>query len=132
MAKRKRPRKPGPSRGSSVASKRQPAPWRLKFSQRIVDDDLREIGSDAYETAKRAIDKKLRVSPRQYGEGLRPPLTGLYKLKASHIRIVYHVEDSDHEVWVLMIADRRTIWDRHEKEMLSRLEGMHQAKRARK
>jgi len=93
----------------------------LRFSARILSEDLPGIGHDAFHTTKRAIEKKLRVDPHGYGEGLRPPLAGLYKLKASHLRVAYHVEDAAHEVWILMIADRRVIWDRHEPDILGRL-----------
>lgn len=78
-----------------------------------------------------AIDKKLPLDPHQYGDGLRPPLDGLYKLKSSHVRIVYHIEDADHEVWVLMMADRSVIWDRHEGEILGRLGMMREEKHQR-
>jgi len=40
---------------------------------------------------------------------LHSPLHGLYKLKTSHIRIVYHVEVARHKVWVLMILGRRGV-----------------------
>jgi mRNA-degrading endonuclease RelE of RelBE toxin-antitoxin system len=99
------------------------APWKLFFSPRILTEDLDEIGHAAYETAKKAIQKKLPVGPDQYGDGLGPPLVGLWKLKSSHVRVAYHIEEAAHEVWVLMIADRDVIWDRHEDEILARLTG---------
>lgn len=101
----------------------QGAAWKLFFSPRILTEDLSEIGHAAYETAKKAIQKKLPVAPDQYGDGLGPPLAGLWKLKASHVRVAYHIEISAHEVWVLMIGDRDVIWDRHEDEILARLAG---------
>ena len=110
-----------PKAASPASSHPGDAPWRLRFSPRILDEDLPEIGHAAYQTARRAIDKTLRVDPHACGAGLRPPLAGLYKLKSSHVRIAYHIEDAAHEVWILMIADRRTIWDRHETEILARL-----------
>lgn len=61
------------------------------------------------------------MDPHQYGDGLRPPLDGIYKLKSGHVRAAYHIEEKAHEVWVLMIADRKVIWDRHEDEILGRL-----------
>jgi mRNA-degrading endonuclease RelE of RelBE toxin-antitoxin system len=66
--------------------------------------------------------------PHQYGGGLRPPLAGIYKLKSSHVRIAYHIEEADHEVRVLMIADRNVIWDRHEDDILGRLGSMREEK----
>lgn len=69
-----------------------------------------------------AIDKKLKVSPEQYGDGLGPPLAGLYKLKASHIRVAYHLEKATHEVWVLMLGDRQDIWKTRQGDILERLQ----------
>jgi hypothetical protein len=34
---------------------------------------------------------------------------------------VYHVEKATREVWILMIANRRDIWDEGEAEILDRL-----------
>lgn len=115
---RERPVGPAPAGGGAEP------PWRLRFSPRILSDDLRGLGHDAYAVARAAIDKKLRREPRQYGELLRPPLKGLYKLKASHVRVVYHVDEAAREVWILMISDRRVIWDRRQKETLGRLARM--------
>jgi mRNA-degrading endonuclease RelE of RelBE toxin-antitoxin system len=117
----------GPPAGSSASG----GPWRLRFSSRILDEDLGNIGHAAYETAKKAIRKKLPVDPHQYGEGVRPPLDGIYKLKSSNVRVAYHIEEAAHEVWVLMIADRRVIWDRHEDEILGRLTVLREERRQR-
>ncbi len=124
-SKKKDGRTPGPATESlSSNPTSSPAPWRLRFSARILDEDLEDIGHAAFEIARKAITKKLPVDPHQYGDGLRPPLGGIYKLKSAHVRVAYHIETAAHEVWVLMIADRNTIWDRHEDEILARLNGM--------
>jgi mRNA-degrading endonuclease RelE of RelBE toxin-antitoxin system len=114
-------RKRGSKKTTSPADRQEP--WRIRYSRRILDEDLHEIGHAALQTARKAIEKKLRIDPEQYGERLRPPLAGLYKLKSSHVRVAYHVQHADREVWVLMIADRRVIWDRHEREIFARLHG---------
>ncbi|MGH2361939.1 MAG: type II toxin-antitoxin system RelE family toxin [bacterium] len=66
------------------------------------------------------IDKKLKIDPEGYGDNLHHPLHGLYKLKSSYVRIVYHIEAADSEVWILMIAGRRDIWDTGQDEILER------------
>jgi mRNA-degrading endonuclease RelE of RelBE toxin-antitoxin system len=101
------------------------------YAKRILTEDLREIGHAALGNARKAIEKKLPVDPHQYGDGLRPPLDGIYKLKSSHVRVAYHIEEADHEVWVLMIGDRGAIWDRHEGDILGRLVVMREEKRQR-
>ncbi|HZG44170.1 MAG TPA: hypothetical protein VEY93_14575 [Longimicrobium sp.] len=124
-SKKKDGRNPGPATGSTNSdSTPSPALWRLRFSARIVDEDMADIGHAAFEIARKAITKKLPVDPHQYGDGLRPPLGAIYKLKTSHVRVAYHIEEAAHEVWVLMIADRNVIWDKHENEILGRLNRM--------
>lgn len=97
------------------------APWTVRFSPRLLSEDYDEVGHAAFEVARTAINKKLKVAPEGYGAPLRSPLQGLYKLKASHVRIVYHIEEKNHEVWVLMIGDRRDIWDEDQGEIIERL-----------
>lgn len=116
---------------AAPASSQSPEPWRIRYAKRILSVDLREIGHAALENARKAIEKKLPVDPHQYGDGLRPPLDGIYKLKSSHVRVAYHIEEADHEVWILMIADRREIWDRHEDDILGRLGVMREERRQR-
>jgi mRNA-degrading endonuclease RelE of RelBE toxin-antitoxin system len=102
-------------RGSS------PLPWRLRFSSRILTDDLPAIGDDAFERATAAVRAKLASHPEEYGERLRAPLQGLYKLRVGHLRIAYRIARSSHEVWILMIGDRKTIWSRRVPELQDRL-----------
>lgn len=132
MAGRRNRKKPAAATPESAAgSSSSGGPWRLKFAARILAEDLDGIGHAAYENAKKAIRKKLPVDPHQFGDGLHPPLDGIYKLKSSHIRVAYHIEESAHEVWVLMIADRKLIWDHHEDEILGRLAIMREERRQR-
>lgn len=95
--------------------------WRVRYAQGILSDDLNRIGHAALEVARNTIDKKLKLDPEKYGQRLHSPLHGLYKLKSSDIRIAYHVEKARREVWVLMIANRREIWDDDQAEILDRL-----------
>ncbi len=116
--------KAGPASSDARAPKAAPAPWRLRYSERILDEDLDDIGRAAYDVAMAAIDKKLKIDPHQYGDGLGPPLAGLMKLKTSHVRVAYHIEEDAHEVWVLMLGDRQDIWKKREGDILERLESV--------
>ncbi|MEJ7810799.1 MAG: hypothetical protein WKG32_10360 [Gemmatimonadaceae bacterium] len=115
--------KEAPVQGQPVGP-RGDRPWRIRYSSRILTDYLDDIGHDALARARRAIDKKLKVNPEQYGAPLHSPLHGVFKLKASHVRIAYHVEAKRREVWVLMIGDRREIWEDRQEEILERLTRM--------
>lgn len=112
MSNRKRKRKGekrAPLAGAAMSTS-DAQPWRVRFAKSVRDTDLNMISSSAAEAARRAIDKKLKLDPEQYGEFLHRPLQGFYKLKTSAVRIVYHVDAEAREVWVLAIGDRRDIW----------------------
>lgn len=117
----KKPRRSPPAKQAALAQGDQDESWRLRFSPRILSEDLPEIGHAAYEQAKKAIPKKLSKAPLEYGAPLHAPLHGLYKLSVGHVRVAYHVEDASHEVWVLMIGDRKAIWNTHQGSILDRL-----------
>lgn len=51
---------------------------------------------------------------------MHSPLHGLYKLQSPNIRVVYRIGVATREVWVLLIGDRRMIWDVREGEILDR------------
>ncbi|MBC7791457.1 MAG: hypothetical protein H7Z74_16040 [Anaerolineae bacterium] len=100
----------------------KPTTWTVRYTERILKDDLEDVGHAAFQMARKAIDKKLKVAPDQYGESLHDPLHPFRKLKASHIRIVYRVNPVAAEVLILMIGDRRDIWDAEQTEILDRYE----------
>ena len=92
----------------------------MRYSPRLLTEDLRAVGHAAFELAKEIIDKKLTLAPEQYGAPLGKPLLGLRKLKASDVRIVYRVDVAAREVLVLMIGNRRDIWAEFQLEILDR------------
>lgn len=95
-------------------------PWQLRFSPKVLSDDLPTLGAAAFALAKSAILKKLAVSPDQYGAPLRRPLQGMRKLSVSHVRVVYQVFHDTREVRVYMIRARRDIWDHDQPEIMAR------------
>lgn len=63
------------------------------------------------EIALKAIDKKLKIDPLQYGDRLHRPLHTLFKLRSGDVRIVYRVEEEMRQVIILAVGNRRDIWD---------------------
>lgn len=100
----------------------KPTSWTIRYAERILKDDLDEVGHAAFDVARKAIDKKLKVAPDQYGSNLHDPLHAFRKLKTSHIRIVYRVDVDAADVLILMIGDRRDIWESEQGEILERYE----------
>ena len=125
MPPRRRTEKKSSGKGAkaSAAPADRPAvaPWRLRYSARILTDDIDEVGHAALVLARTACEKKLGAAPELYGAPLHHPLHGLRKLSVSHVRIAYHVEVEAHEAWILMIGNRRNIWDEDQGEILERL-----------
>lgn len=123
MAPRPRSRRsPSPATVSLPTTRdEEAAPWRLRYSPLILSDDIDDVGHAALQLARAACEKKLASEPQQHGAPLHHPLHGLRKLSVSHVRIAYHVEVATHEVWILMIGNRRDIWDEDQGEILERL-----------
>jgi mRNA-degrading endonuclease RelE of RelBE toxin-antitoxin system len=96
--------------------------WRLRFSSRILREDLPDIGDAAFQIARKAIKEKLATDPEQYGSPLRSPLVGMRKLRVSHVRIVYRVDVKRHEVHIFMIGARRDIWVQNQADIVGRAE----------
>ena len=110
QSKKRRATEHRASRYADAAETPPPQQWRVRYASSVRDTDLRVLSASAADAARKAIDKKLKTDPQQYGEFLHRPLQGLYKLKTSAVRIVSHVDSEAHEVWVLAIGDRRDIW----------------------
>ena len=96
--------------------------WTIRFSEKILKEDFDDVGHAGFEMARRVIDKKLRIAPDQYGPNLHHPLHAFRKLKSSDIRIVYRVDANASDVLVLMIGNRRDIWESEQEEILERYE----------
>ncbi|MBX9855098.1 MAG: type II toxin-antitoxin system RelE/ParE family toxin [Gemmatimonadaceae bacterium] len=96
--------------------------WRLRFSPRILREDLPAIGDAAFQIARKAITEKLATAPEQFGAPLRSPLVGMRKLRVQHVRIVYRVDVNRHEVHIFMIGARRDIWVQNQADIVERAE----------
>ena len=118
---KREPKQPVPA---EPARESADAPWRIRYAEEVLTKDVRGIGQAALVVARSTIEKKLKVDPEQYGARLHSPLHGLFKLKASHLRIAYHVEKPAREVWILMIGDRREIWAEDQPEILIRFNAL--------
>ncbi|MFQ5779589.1 MAG: type II toxin-antitoxin system RelE/ParE family toxin [Nitrospiria bacterium] len=80
--------------------------WKIKIHRLVVEEDLKRIDTKDRATLLKTIYKKLTVAPEKYGSPLRSPLKGYWKLRISHYRVVYRIEEAI-KVLVLKVGMRR-------------------------
>ena len=64
-------------------------------------DDLKAIPQNIQSRIIIAIEKRLVVSPTQYGLRLRQSLGGLWKIRVGDYRVVYEIENVKVVVWAI-------------------------------
>ncbi len=80
--------------------------WTLSFHEE-VETDLRSLGTTKAQRTLRAIQKKLKTAPLDYGKPLSGSLAGYHKLRVGDARIVYRVNQDKVEVFVIAVGPRR-------------------------
>ena len=64
---------------------------------------------------KIAIEKRLVISPYQYGKPLRKTLKGYWKLRVGDYRVVFKI--AKNEVWIFGIIHRKNVYKEIEKRI---------------
>lgn len=77
-----------------------------------VPKDLKTIPANMRARIRRAIERRLTTEPGEYGERLRKDLAGAWKLRVGDYRIVFDLDPKRTLVTVLLIAHRRSVYDR--------------------
>jgi mRNA interferase RelE/StbE len=93
--------------------------WKVVVHRLVISEDLPSIQSHDRDIILKTIFKKLSINHEQYGEPLRHGLKGYWKLKVSHYRIIYSVDNDVVRVHILKIGIRRD--EAVYQEMFSRL-----------
>ena len=75
--------------------------------------DLPKIDNKNKSMIKRAIQERLTTRPEVYGKPLRRTLKGYWKLRVGNYRLVFKI--TGHEILILGIMDRKTIYSQIEK-----------------
>jgi mRNA interferase RelE/StbE len=85
--------------------------WRVVYHP-DVPRDVAAIPANVRDRIRRAIETRLMTRPEQYGERLRKDLAGAWKLRVGDYRIVFDLEPKGEVVTILVIAHRRSVYDR--------------------
>jgi mRNA interferase RelE/StbE len=89
-----------------------PEGYRIRYADKRVAKDLRDLPLSVFQRVDRAI-LNLRIDPRPPGyKKLRHPAIGQYRLRVGDWRIIYDVNDADHEVLILRVMHRRDVYRR--------------------
>ncbi|CAG0995358.1 MAG: type II toxin-antitoxin system RelE/ParE family toxin [Rhizobiaceae bacterium] len=86
-------------------------PWRVRFEKR-AEKDLKRLGAADRERIARFIRDRIvdRADPREIGEALAGPLSGLWKYRVGDFRNVAAIEDEVVTVVVVRIGNRRDVY----------------------
>jgi mRNA interferase RelE/StbE len=75
-----------------------------------IPKDIARIPLNIRQIIARAIDERLGSDPVQFGEPLRRGLHGYRKLRVGDYRIIYEI--NKHDVQVLLIGNRKDVYDK--------------------
>lgn len=73
----------------------------------VFTEDFEEITKSDQQKILKTIRKKLTTEPELYGKPLRGELKGFWKLKVDKYRVVYSIDKSKIEVYVITVGFRR-------------------------
>jgi mRNA interferase RelE/StbE len=87
-----------------------PKLWTVSYVKSAVDD-IAELDGSTKRLIKKAIEDKLMVDPLKFGKALRRNLSGLFKLRVGHYRIIYQVKEKEVIVVIVKVGHRREVYE---------------------
>ena len=82
--------------------------YKLVYHPEVLNTDIRKINRNIQRIIKRAIERRLLVSPQSYGHPLSGNLSGFWKLRVGDYRIIFKVLKD--EIGVYGIFDRKNAY----------------------
>lgn len=73
----------------------------------VFREDFPTISRPDQQKIIRAIRKKLTIAPDKYGDPLKGPLKGYWKLRVGPFRAIYQIHKQEVTVYVIMVGFRR-------------------------
>lgn len=90
--------------------------YEITYDYRIWEQDFEEIDKATQKIILKTIEKKLFSNPEKFGQKLKKPLSGFYKLRVGNYRIIYTIEKNT--AFILKIGHRRSVY----KKVLKRIQ----------
>jgi len=83
--------------------------YEILYHPLVVKEDISRLDTKTKERIKKAIEKKLMVTPEIFGIPLKSPLTNFRKLRVGDWRIVFKIE-KDKIVVIFIIQHRSRVY----------------------
>lgn len=87
------------------------AGYLIEYLEEVVTKDIPNLPSSARKMIKKAIEERLVVDPIGFGKPLRYSLKGHRRLRVSHYRIVYRIQETVNKVIIVAIKHRKDIYE---------------------
>lgn len=78
------------------------------YHPEVLNRDISGINQNILRIIKRAIERRLLVSPQSYGRPLVGNLSGFWKLRVGDYRVIFKVVKD--EIWIYGILDRKNAY----------------------
>jgi len=85
--------------------------YTVEYLETVVKNDIPDLPSSAKKLIQKAIEERLKVDPIGFGKPLRYSLKGHRRLRVSHYRVVYRIDESLHTVIIIAIKYRKDIYE---------------------
>lgn len=84
--------------------------WKLRYSSRVLDEDIPRLGTAVKRRVRKAIESKLATDPMRFGKPLRYSLHHLRSLRVGDYRVLYQADAGEQLVSIISIGHRRDIY----------------------
>lgn len=86
-------------------------PFRVLYSDRVVEEDIPRLAKSAHGMIRRAIEQRLAANPILYGKPLQYSYKGHRRLRVSDYRVIYRVDMDARTVFIVAIGHRKDVYE---------------------
>ncbi len=87
--------------------------YTVEYLQSVMKEDIPKLPKTIKKMIQQAIESKLMLDPIGFGKPLRYSLKGHRRLRVGDYRIVYRIEPTKHNILVVAIKHRKTVYTGH-------------------
>jgi mRNA interferase RelE/StbE len=84
--------------------------YRVEYLETVIKDDLPRLTKSVKIQIRKAIERKLKSHPIEFGKPLRYSLKGARRLRVGDYRVIYTIEPPD-LVLIVKIGHRREVYE---------------------